>query len=316
MRKFFRARKFLPTPGAFRAQTRAFGEARVLVRCYYAGLFYFAVALLPEWRSLLERSTIAPLWPVGWLSYTDLRTGIMLILALYLVGALVGLVLPEKGWARALAFLGLFQFVAFNNSFGKIGHSLHVWVLTAFLLIFLPEAAKLASRAGRQRFLTIFWGCQAMLLLVYSMSGLGKVAGAIYQFSTGQPHAFMPGALAAIVADRLVETNSRSLLGPWLIDHPFVGWPILICDIYLQLFAFWVAFRPALQKPWAIGLIVFHIASFLFLTISFAQNALLLALLLILSPFRPSQPTWRHTLAALPLFGGLLARLFGRPCAS
>lgn len=319
LRKFLQSRSAVGTRDSFQMQTRAFGHARLLVRCYYAGLLYFAVALLPDWPGILERTAPSPLWPVAWLRFTDLRTGIAVILSLYLVGSLAGVMLTEKRWARALAFIGLFEFVAFNYSFGKIGHSLHVWVLTAFLLIFLPDAWEKTVyplRVVRQRFLAVFWACQALVLLVYSMAGLGKVVGAVYQFSVGQTHALMPGALAAIVANRLVQTNSQSLLGPWLIDHPLLGWPFMMADIYLQLFAFRVAFRPSLHKLWAFGLILFHIGSFLLLTISFAQSILLLALLFVCSPFRSSRESWRSTVADLPLFGQLIGRMVPRPCAS
>lgn len=303
----------------FCAQTEAFGRARLLVRCYYAVLLYFAMALLPEWQGLLAREVTSPLWPVAWLIHAGPRAGIGFILALYLAGALAAAFLPETRWARALAFLGLFEFTAFNNSFGKIGHSLHVWILTSALLIFLPRLAgkgEIQSRAARQGFLTVFWACQATILLVYSMSGLGKLAGAIYQMSAGQANAFMPGALAATVAGRLLETNSRSLLGPWLIDHPRLGWPLMLADIYLQFFSFWVSFRPSLHRLWACALILFHILSCLLMTISFPQNALLLALFFFNSPFRPERESWRLALADLPLVGILARRMFPFPCAS
>jgi hypothetical protein len=317
--RFFRSRCIRRRPDPFRAQTRAFINARLLVRCYYVALLYFAFAFLPDWQAILMRTAFVPLWPVAWLKHADLRFGETLILSLYIGGTLLAAITPEKRWARALAFLGLFEFVALNNSFGKIGHSLHLWVLTAFLLIFLPAAGQrieLPSRAVRQSFLAIFWGCQALVLLVYSMAGLGKLLGAIYQISTGQPHAFMPHALALIVADRLIETNSQSLFGPWLIYHPMAGWPIMVGDIYLQFFSFWAAFRPSLHKLWAVALILFHLASFLFLTINFAQNVFLLALLFIASPFRPAGETWRQTLADLPLLGSLFVKLFPTLCAS
>ncbi len=308
-------RKRTPQPRIFHAQTKAFARARVLVWCYYACGLYFALALLPDWMGLVNRNAPATLWPVAWLTLVPLRAGIKAILCLYLSTALAAAMWPEKRWARALAFLGLFEYIAFNNSYGKIGHALHAWMLTAALLIFLPdcnERAGAASRTVRQRFLLVFWACQAGLMLLYSMAGLGKVAGSVYQLCSGQTHAFAPGALAAIVAERLVETNSRSLLGPWLIEHPLAGWPMMLGDIYLQLFAFVAVFRPSLHRAWGLGLILFHMGSFLLLTINFPQNALLLALLLVNSPFRCENETWRHAFADLPLLGKLLPR----PCAS
>ncbi|HWF17706.1 MAG TPA: hypothetical protein VG754_00475 [Verrucomicrobiae bacterium] len=300
---------------AIRFQPRAFMRARLLVRCYYACGLYFALALMPDWAGLLERNMPDPLWPVAWLAHVPLRAGIAAILVLYLLGSMGAAIWPQKRWARTIGFLGLFQWVAFNNSFGKIGHSMHLWVLTSAALIFLPQAEAWGgspTRAQRQKFLLIFWGCQAAVMLVYSMSGLGKVLGAIYQLCTGQTQAFMPGALATVVAERLLETNSRSLLGPWLIEHPSAGWPLMVANIYLQLFAFPAVFRPSLHRVWGIGLILFHIGSFLLLTISFPQNALLLALFFVNSPFRRENENWRQTLADLPLLG----RFFPRRCAS
>lgn len=308
-------RRHPPQPFLFHAQTKAFARAQLLVRCFYACGLFFAVALLPDWTGLLARNSPAPLWPVAWLPHVHLRAGITAILLLHLGGALAAALFSGKRWARVMAFLGLLEYAAFNNSYGKIGHSLHLWMLVSGLLIFLPDVTErsgLPSRAVRQRFLLVFWSCQAMAMLVYSMSGLGKMLGAIYQLGLGQTNAFMPDALAAIVAERLVETNSHSLLGPWLINHPLAGWPLLLGDIYLQLFAFVAVFRPSLQKLWAFGLILFHIGTYLLMTISFPENALLLALLFINSPFHREDENWRHTLADLPLFG----RLFPRPCAS
>lgn len=301
-RRFFQREESDSARHAASRQTSAFQAATVIVRCCYGAILFLAVSTLPDWAELLQRTDILPLWPVEWLRFVELRTGILAILLLFLAGALLGATRPERRWARSIAFIGLFEFVAFQNSFGKINHSLHLWVLTSFGLIFLPSL-DLPSRVVRQRFLLIFWVCQATVLLTYSMSGLGKLAGGLYQLCVGQNHIFLPEGLAATVADRLLQTNSRSLLGPWLIAHPLFGIPLTLGTVYLQFFSFWIAFRPAAQRPWAVALILFHIGSFLLLSIQFFPSVLLLALLFLGVPGRPS-------LAALPLFGKLLEKMF------
>jgi hypothetical protein len=313
MRNFFRSYRTEMAGDLFPGQSRAFIHAGWLVRIYYAVLLFFPVALLPDWPNLLGRATLVPLWPVVWLPLVHLPNGILAILILYLGGALLGAIFPTKRWARVLAFLGLFEFSAFENSFGKINHSMHLWVLTAFLLIFLPQIRQLheTSRNLRQRFLIIFWGCQAILLLAYSMSGLGKLLGGFYQVFAGQTHIFLPCAFAIVVGERLEQTASVSLLGPWLVAHPLAGWPFMIADLYLQLFSFWAAFRSTLHRFWAIGLILFHIGSYLFLAINFAPMALLVAILLLNSPFVRATDDWRQTLRDLPLLG-----VFFRRCVS
>ena len=140
----------------------------------------------------------------------------------------------------------------------------------------------------------------------YTMSGLGKVGCALYQVAAGQPSAFSPGALGAHVAQRLVQTHSHSLLGSWIIDHPYLTWPMMPAPIYIELFAFWVAFRPALGRWWALALIVFHMGTIFTLTITFPVSCLLLALFFFQSPFQPITVRWREVFAGIPLVCELL----------
>jgi hypothetical protein len=312
MRKWFCSRRHQGGDNFLLQQTHAFIRAQNLVRFYYMALLFLSISSMPDWPEMLERKMIAPLWPVAWLDLVSLPAGVASILILYLGGTFVSAIFLDKCWARVLAFLGVFQFVAFNNSFGKIGHSMHLWVLTSFLLVFLPQLeSNKTTRTQRQRFLIIVGSCQAIVLLAYSMSGLGKLLGGFYQVFLGQLHIFLPSSFSIIVAERLQQTNSVSLLGSWLIAHPLAGWPFMIADLYLQTFSFWAAFRPALHRWWAIGLILFHIASYLFLAINFAPTAFLIAILLLNSPFVRASDGWRPALGDLPLLGILF-----RKCAS
>jgi hypothetical protein len=310
MRNFFRSPRQGIARDLFRNQSRAFIHAYGMVKIYYAVLLFFPIASLPDWPGMLARPALNPLWPVAWLHLVPLRSGALAILIFYLGAALLGAIFSAQQWARALTFLGIFEFSAFENSFGKINHSMHLWVLTAFILIFLPqiERANKTPRHKRERFLIIFWGCQAILLLAYSMSGLGKLLGGFYQIFAGQTHIFLPGAFSMVVAERLQQTASVSMLGPWLIAHPVAGWPFILVDLYLQSFSFWAAFRPALHRVWAIALILFHIGSYLFLSINFAPMALLVAILLLNSPFVRASDGWRQAMYDLPLFGILFRR--------
>jgi hypothetical protein len=308
VRRFFERREPFAWSETFARQREAFARAGTLVRCYYGALLFLAVLLLPEWPGLLQHRSVVPLWPVAWLLRVELPAGIVVILALHLAGSLAGALWPERRGARALAFVGWLQYVALINSFGKINHSLHLWVLTAFLLVFLPRRwgkHKTLSRTQRQQFLLVFWSCQAVTLLVYSMAGLGKILGAIYQMAMGQAHAFQPDALAILTADRLLQTNVRGLFSEWLIAHPWFGWPLMLADLYLQFFSFWAAFRPALQRLWAVLLILFHVGVFLLMTIVFPQNVLLLAVLFI-----SSAADLPRALVALPLFGIFFKKAF------
>jgi hypothetical protein len=115
--------------------------------------------------------------------------------------------------------------------------------------------------------------------------------------------AFAPQAMQLHIADRLLQTGSKSLIGSWMIDHPYVIYPLMLGTLYLQIFSFWVAFRPAIQRWWALGLIVFHVMSFYTLTIIFPQNVFLLCLLFCYPPLQARAASWWDMARALPLFG-------------
>lgn len=298
--------------GTFARQTRQFTVTQTIVRGFYAFALYYAVTQCTEFANLLNRTHFTPLWPVTWIStWSDSRTvPIAFVEAFYALACVLGAFFARDRWARVLVSLGMLEYFSLHNSFGKIGHSTHLFVMTAFLLVFLPAGwhrpGAVAPRRVRQETLLVFWLVQAALLMSYTMSGLGKLGCAIYQVGAGQPSAFSPGALGAHVAQRLVQTHSHSLLGSFIINHPFLTWPLLPFPIYLELFAFWIAFRPALQRWWALGLILFHVGTIFTLTITFPVACLLLALFFFQSPFQPAATSWRGLLAEVPLVGGLL----------
>jgi hypothetical protein len=310
-RRFFSSDNEPALRGAVGRQTEAFHAARIVVRCYYAVVLFFAVGTLRDWSVYLDRRETLALWPVGWLNVVPLRAGILGILMAYLGAAFLGAIFPARRWARTLVFAGLLEFAALDNSFGKISHNYHLWVLTAFLLVFLPRGvSRTADRTTRQRFSLIFWSCQAIVLLTYTMSGVGKIGGAIYQLWAGQNNLFAPTGLASIVADRLLQTNSSSWLGPWLLAHSWFGWPLGLVALYLELFAFWAAFRPALQRWWATGLIVFHIGVYLLLGITFNQTVLLVGLLFFTTPLCGAEQRSQVILQQFPLLGRFLRKPF------
>ena len=296
-----------PIPGGgqpFREQPRRFAAAQTLVRAFYAFLLYLATLQFTTAGDLLARRTPTPLWPVVWLHWTRGVSGGYALLAFYFATNVLGAFFVRWRAARLVVFLGLLEFVALKNSFGKVGHSLHLPVLVAGLLVFLPEGwtrpASLAPRALRQQTLLIFWLAQAAVLLAYTMSGLGKLGGAVEQICQRQPNVFLPGAFGEHIAQRLVQTSSHSSLGDWIIHHPYLTWPLMPCAVIFETGALLAAFRPALGRPVAALLLLFHVGTFFTMTITFPQNCLLLALFFFPSPFEPSTLRWQTLLFDVP----------------
>ena len=283
-----------------------FLQARVLIQAYYAVVLYFAVGNLFSWQGYLEAGELAPLWPVRWLRWIDTETGIGMILAFHLVAGLVGATLNRFRTVRIIVFVSLLEFVAFKFSFGSINHGDHLGVLISFVLIALPRGwYERASDNRRTRVATalVFSTCQSLILLTYSMAGFWKLGGVIRQVLAREVHSLHPKGLAMQIAAKLLDSDTTSIAGPWLIEHYWVGWPLMIATLYLELFALWIVFRPSLHRAWGAGLILFHVSSHLTMEVGFPQNVLWLALFLVLSPFAPARWSWSRALRELPIAG-------------
>lgn len=276
-----------------------FLTAKNNVRFYYFCLLYFAFQALTI-STYSSKEPILLLWPVFWISFFDFHTAFTIIILFYLFAALLAALFPQKRLFRILICIGLFEYIAYMNSFGKIDHPWHTWVLTSFLLIFLPSFSQ--SKLDRQKFLLVFWGCQAVVLLTYTMSGFSRIYGAVIQIFSGHPHAFVPEAFAFYIANRLVQTNTTTLLGRFIVENPIVGWFPFVMGLYLELFALWAAIRPSLQKFWGFYLILFHIITYLTMGIKFVPPVLLLSLLFLNSPYKKTA-LLQTFLSDLPLFG-------------
>jgi hypothetical protein len=297
----------------WRRQPHELARALIVVRVFYACAAFMMLNDAQSWPMWAKVKAIEPLWPIAWAEHTDAQTAIPIVLGAALASTVCALLVPELRVVRLAAAVGLLMQSALVNSLAGavVSHGLHAWLWTAAFFVFLPSgsAAEIAaSHARSQRYLRVFWGAQALLLFCYSLSGSIKLAGAVLQAMRGEVHAFMPEALARHTAARILEgadVPAYFAAGPWLIDHPSFGALAFPLSIYLEAFAFLIAFRPALHRIWASGLILMHLGIYFVMTILFSQQILILALLLVASPFGPPSFTPRAALAQLPLLGDL-----------
>ena len=169
----------------------------MLVRAFYAFLLYTAVGTFTTLPLLLDHTVTVPLWPVAWLRDADPATGPRVLMAFYLATNILGVFTAAWRTGRALTFLGLLEYVALKNSFGKIGHSLHLLLLVAGVFLLLPAGwerpAPQTGRRRRQETLLVFWLAQAAVLTSYTMSGVAKVGVACLAASpTASPTPSLP----------------------------------------------------------------------------------------------------------------------------
>lgn len=290
----------------FLSKQSQFTEIQLIIRIFYLLIFLFESNKFTAWSNWISKTNFAPLWPVYWLKYVDSEAGILAILWLGLISALLGITFPNWRFTRILVFLSLLEFIAFKNSFGKIGHNEHLSILISFILIFLPSgwhSLKKVNQYTKNATFLVFSGCQALIMLTYTMAGVGKIWGALEQALQGEIHALAPKALALHIAFAFSQQDSQVPLGIWLMEHYYIGWPLMIGTVYLQFFALWSVLRPSLHQIWGFSLLSFHIGSAFIMNVAFVQNTIWLALFFINSPFRPLNFKWQQILRDLPLFG-------------
>ncbi len=297
----------------FSKRTENLHIAQKIIFFYYFCPIIFMVWQYKVWIRMIHHSTILPLWPITWINFVDAQIGIIIILLISIIGFCIAAFFSQHSWARIIACIAAFQLAALINSYGKVSHYWHGWVLTSFLLIFLPndwkESSQTMQREKREKIYLIFSACQIILLLGYSMAGVWKFIGAIYQISMGEVNLFSPEAFATHIADRLLQTNVKSIAGDFMIEHHFIGSVFLISGVYIQAFSLCAAFRPALQKIWGLLLISFHIGTALTLTIGFWEQCALLILFFLFTPFDYKNISIKERILQFPLLYGFQQRL-------
>lgn len=315
MKIFEAANRLFPIPNMekYARNTYSFMIAQTTIRIFYFWLLYASIAIYTRWDpGIGTQVKILTLWPVWWIKFVSFPIAFSVIKSAFIGATLLTAVFPFVRIFRVLTFVALLELVALYMTVLQADVDWHSAILVAFLLIFLPAGWNKFDNVPnliKQKTLFLFWACQALTLLTYSMAGLGKILGAIEQYSRGQVHAFAPKAVALHAAERIIATNTVSPMGSLVVDHYLLAWPFFVGSIYLMVFAFWVAFRPRLHQFWGLGLILFHVASYLTMNISFFIHTIILAMFLLNSPFREKEVTLAPAIFELPLFGWIFKKI-------
>lgn len=160
-----------------------FTIAQLLVRVYYFFLLYTSIDLFTTWDlSIAPKTEISFILPIEWIGIVGFPTGFILVRLFFIAASLLAVLTPQWRLSRILSFIALLEFVSLLFSILKLDVDWYTMLLTSFVLIFLPgkwENVAAFPAPARQKFLLVFWGCQAVVLLTYSMSGIGKIYGAL-----------------------------------------------------------------------------------------------------------------------------------------
>ncbi|MBI3510930.1 MAG: hypothetical protein HY064_09700 [Bacteroidetes bacterium] len=284
---------------------KKFKRSVIIVKLFYCVLFSISLLCLsgfspfPKWHTLLSSEELfLPLWPVRWINLAEWSSSVnSIMLAFPLTTFLAVCAGTRYRFIRIAVFLSLFLYLALVSSFGKTDHYLHLFLLASFLFIFLPERSK-KKEINQVNYLKIIWGLQLFILASYSASGLFKIAGIFYQLYQGQVSALSNEGLARDIAATEFISNHKSILGsmPKNFISPVFTF-LLLCSYCIELVSVFIAFRPSWHRIWGILLILLHIFILLNIGPDFSFQVVLIALILVNSPFTPSrknhEPSWK-----------------------
>ncbi len=293
------------TPADF---SRAAVEVVWIVRFFYLFVLY---SMFQEFFPRIPRAVYGegggsstswdPLWPVSvleklgleWLINKDIILGVGCIIGLLAV------ISPGMLIWRLGVFLCIFLFTAMYNSYGSISHGYHLYVYISFALLFLPAATGRPgmSRKDAMACNSAFWLAQCMALLAYSLSGFWKV------WVNGLDILATDNFVMILLGRAMEDTKPLPLLVPFFVSHPYLAWVCFTGFVYVETVALFALFRPHLQRPFGLVLIVFHFGCWWLLGFSTIPNIVFWALLLVLSPFAPRRFSLSATLRSLPLLG-------------
>lgn len=290
-----------------------FLRASTIVRLFYAFLVYQAVMSYGMWLLLMEREEAQPLWPIFWIRAVPWEPAVFAIGLLFILGAAAAAMFPANVLARFFAFLGMFLFESVRYSFGKISHSHHIIVGTALVLIFLPAVLPRAPDRARtqRRYLEVFWGAQAYILLTYSMAGISKLHGAVLDMMWDRRSLLSAESLASHIAHDYVSRGKSSPLGmgEFIIANPWFGGPLYWAAVALEFFSFAVAWKPGIHRVWGLALIGLHVGIGLAMEVWFRPGLIVLGMFFIGSPFLVDTKAFHFRLRDIPWLGPFLDAL-------
>ena len=298
----FWAKTIISGEDIFLTQTeKKYAKALFLVRIFYALLFVISLqgflnfSQAPAFTEVLNSEQLfIPLWPVRWLSLLEWKPTVTVIFFLFPASAFSAMCIGLRfRLIRIFVFIVLFVYVSLISSFGKTDHDLHLFIVAAFLFIFLPDEDQ-KNNESKIIFLKFFWGLQLFILATYTSSALFKFGGLFYQLHLGQISALSPEAIARQAGASEFISNHKTISGDFVIKNcgPVFSF-LLLSSYFIELFSLFIAFRPSLHKLWGTLLMLLHVIIFLIIGPNFIMQLLLIFIIIYLSPFHKQKEKFK-----------------------
>lgn len=286
----------------------AFERAFLLFQLFVCWHIAHALFLVPRFIALMgvTKKNYPPI--VSWFEYIPHPYLVFSLPVFYLTSSVFCAVYPHLRISRVLLFLSYLLTLGFIFSTGKVNHDYSnlLWFLA--FSIFLPEGRIESikhNRSQRHYFLTVFWWMQLMYLSFYWLAGLAKF---FEDFFINFLSVFELNSLGNVLASYLLrqEIADRALWANFFVENAWIGPPMFLGVIYLQLFSFMACFRPSLYPIFGFLIVLFHTLNILMIAIPFNTMAFGAALLFFCSPFY-RRHSFKKQISDLPLLSSIIS---------
>ncbi|MFK8007603.1 MAG: hypothetical protein AB8H03_14585 [Saprospiraceae bacterium] len=295
--QIFWERLFTFSPTIFKDRIlEKFQRAHFLINIFYFYIFLFAVQSfssftdpLRNWSILItSKELFSPIWSVQWMEHLDWEMAVRSMYIFFFIASLLGLFFWKKSrLVRLLVFSGLFFYISFLASFGKINHYFHLLLITSFIIIFLPQKNKIDTTLEYEiSFLKIFWGTQFFILLTYFSSGFFKIAGIISQEMRGELSALSSTAMAQNFGKAAFGSGKEFFFGEFLVNHPHWFFALaMILGYLVEFLSVFIPFLPKLHRLWGVFLILLHSIILMTIGADFTSQIVVVGIFILFSPF-------------------------------
>lgn len=243
------------------------------------------------YRFLANPTPTRLLWPMAWATGLPWRPVAIALTVVAVATAVVAVLGYRCRPVRLVNALVLLVLVAALSSFGKVNHGLHHAVIAVVGAAAVPSLPRPGSGTpAPRRAYDVVLATQTLLLLTYSMSGFAKLRSGIHQWAAGQDGLFSARSLAALVADRALQTGEAPPLLPLIVDHPTLSAIAFGATVLIELLAVGAVLQARLAAGWAVALATFHLGVFWAMHINFTSSVAVLLVVFGLSPFLARPP--------------------------
>ena len=231
----------------------------------------------PSW---IENDFIRWSWSVMWLDYFENKFVILFtVFCLSVFFCTLSIFFVRSIWLKLACALSFFILSAIEFSTGRPGHYLHCWVFTFIVFAFIGHDKR------KDKF--FFHTAQFWFLMVYSLSGFHKLTVLVDYVRQFGLKGLKP--IEKSIAVRLYDFPDYAMgkmilseISSWPSFFLLFLWALLI---WFQISCIFVLFRPPLYRLWGLLIIFFHLVTIFLLQVMFFYNMILVAFLLVETPY-------------------------------